>query len=218
MVTEGALVTANQELPLATVQQLDPIYVDVTQSTAELLRLRRSLAEGRLNQNGKGQRKVRLILEDGTFYPLEGILQFRDVTVDPTTGSVILRVLVPNPEGILLPGMFVRTLLREGVSDQAILIPQQAVSRDSKGNPQALIVDDDGKAAQRTLTIDRAVGDQWLITSGIQPGDRIIVEGIQKIRPGGAVKTIPFAKDAAKEEGPPTGSPRPAAERGNGGA
>ena len=134
-VTDGALVTAYQPVALATIQQLDPIYVDVPQSTTELLRLKRRLEDGRLNQNGTNQKKVKLILEDGTAYPLEGTLQFRDVTVDPTTGSVILRIVFPNPEGVLLPGMFVRAVVKEGVNEQAILIPQQAVSRDPKGNP-----------------------------------------------------------------------------------
>ena len=148
-VTEGAIVTAYQPVALATIQQLDPIYVDVPQSTTELLRLQRRLEDGRLNHNGTNQNKVKLILEDGTPYPLEGTLQFRDVTVDPTTGSVILRVVFPNPKGVLLPGMFVRAVVKEGVNEQAILIPQQAVSRDPKGNPLALIVDAEGKVQQR---------------------------------------------------------------------
>ena len=159
-VTEGALVTAQQPTALATIQQLDPMYVDVPQSTAELLRLRRGLKEGRLNQNEANQKKVQLILEDGTAYPLAGTLQFRDVTVDPTTGSVILRVVFPNPNGVLLPGMFVRAVVQEGVNKQAILIPQQAVSRDPKGNPLTLIVDAEGKVQLRMLTLDRAIGDQ----------------------------------------------------------
>ena len=140
-VTDGALVTANQPAALAMIQQLDPIFVDVTQSTTELLRLRRSLEDGRIKQDGTNQNKVSLILEDGTRYPLKGTLQFRDVSVDSTTGSVILRVVFPNPKDILLPGMFVRAEVEEGVNKQAILIPQQAVSRDPKGNPVALIVD-----------------------------------------------------------------------------
>jgi len=191
-VTVGAIVTGYQPSSLATIQQLDPIYVDVPQSTSELLRLRRNLKDGRLNHDGSNQKKVNLILEDGTAYPLEGTLQFRDVTVDPTTGSVILRVVVPNPEGVLLPGMFVRAVVKEGVSEQAILIPQQAVSRDPKGNPLALIVDAQGKVQQRMLTLDRAMGDQWLVATGLQTGDRVIVEGLQKVRPGASVKEVPF--------------------------
>jgi membrane fusion protein (multidrug efflux system) len=188
-VTEGAIVTAYQPVPLATIQQLDPIYVDVPQSTAELNRLRRSFASGSLKD---GTDKVRIIMEDGTAYPLEGSLKFRDVTVDPTTGSIILRIVVPNPDGMLLPGMFVRAIVEEGVQDQAILVPQQAVSRSSKGDPVALIVDAEGKVQPRSLTTGRAIGNQWLITSGLTHGDRVIVEGIQKARPGMVVKPIPF--------------------------
>jgi membrane fusion protein, multidrug efflux system len=211
MVTEGALVTALQPLPLATVQQLDPIYVDVPQSTAELLRLQRRLEEGRLKQNGTKQKMVKLILEDGGAYPLEGTLQFRDITVDPTTGVVILRIIFPNPEGLLLPGMFVQTRVTEGVNEQAILIPQQAVSRDPKGNPIALIVDSTGKVQQRMLSLDRAVDDQWLVASGLAPGDRVIAEGLQKVRPGASVKVLPFdagQKNRAKSEN----TARPAAK------
>ena len=191
-VTIGALATAYQSLPLATIQQLDPIYVDVPQSTAELQRLKHRLEEGRLNQNGTNQNKVKLILEDGTAYPLEGALQFRDVTVDPTTGSVILRVVAPNPKGVLLPGMFVRVLVKEGVNEKAILVPQQGVARNPKGEPTALIVDGQEKVQQRVLTLDRALGDQWLVSSGLESGDRVIVEGVQRVRPGAAVKAVPF--------------------------
>ncbi|MEW6441648.1 MAG: efflux RND transporter periplasmic adaptor subunit [bacterium] len=198
-VTDGALVTAHQPLPMAAVQQLDPMYVDVAQSTAELLRLKRRMEAGRLNQNGTGQRKVRLVLEEGTEYALEGTLQFRDVTVDPTTGSVILRAVFPNPDGVLLPGMFVRAVVKEGTHEQAILVPQQAVARDPKGNPIALIVDAEEKVQQRMLTLDRAIGDRWLVLSGLAPGDRVIAEGMQKVRPGASVKTVPF--DDGRNEG-----------------
>jgi membrane fusion protein (multidrug efflux system) len=200
-VTVGAIVTAYQPLALATIQQLDPIYVDVAQSTTDLQRLKRSLEDGRLNRNGPNQNKVKLILEDGTVYPLEGTLQFRDVTVDPTTGSVILRVVLSNPEGVLLPGMFVRAVVKEGINEQAILIPQQAVSRDPKGNPFALIVDAEGKVRQRMLTLDRAISDKWLVSAGLAPGDRVIVEGKQRARPGASVKEVPFeaeGKEGAK--------------------
>jgi len=199
-VTDGALVTAYQPVALATIQQLDPIYVDVPQSTSELLRLRRSLEGGRLNHDRTNQQKVRIILQDGTPYQQEGTLQFQDVTVDPTTGSVILRAVFPNPEGVLLPGMFVRGVAKEGVNEQAILIPQQAVSRDPKGNPLALIVDAESKVQQRMLTVDRAIDDKWLVTSGLAPGDRVIVEGLQKVRPGVPVKEVPF--DAGQKRGP----------------
>lgn len=190
-VTEGAIVTAYQPTPLATIQQLDPIYVDVPQSTSELLRLKRRLEEGRLNQNGTEQNKVKLILEDIT-YPLEGILQFSDVTVDPTTGSVILRVVFPNPKGVLLPGMFVRAVIKEGFNEQAIFVPQQGVARNHKGNPFAMIVDATGKVGLQMLTLDRAIGNQWLVSAGLAPGDRVIVEGTQMLRPGMAVKAVPF--------------------------
>jgi len=198
-VTVGAIVTAYQPLALATIQQLDPIYVDVTQSTAELLRLRRRLEDGRLNPDGTEQKKAGLILESGRTYPLEGTLQFRDITVDPTTGSVTLRLVFPNPKGLLLPGMFVRAVVKEGLSEQAILVPQQAVSRDPKGNPVAFLVDSEGKVQQRLLGLDRAIGDQWLVTSGLAAGDHVIVEGLQKVRAGASAREVPFdgvGKDA----------------------
>lgn len=191
-VTEGALVTAQQPTALATIQKLNPMYVDITQSTGDLLRLRRGLKEGRLSQNEANQKKVQLILEDGTAYPLAGTLQFRDVTVDPTTGSVILRAIFPNPNGVLLPGMFVRAVLQEGVYKKAILIPQQAVSRDPKGNPLTLIVDAKGTVQQRPLVLDRAIGDAWLVSSGLAQGERVIVEGMLKVKPGIPVKAVPF--------------------------
>jgi len=198
-VTEGAIVTAYQATALATIQQLDPIYVDIPQSTTELMRLRRSLEDGRLNHSGTDQNKVKLFLEDGTPYLLDGTLQFQDITVDPTTGSVILRVIFPNPQGVLLPGMFVRAVIIEGVNEQAILVPQQGVSRNPKGEPFALIVDAENKVQQRMLTLDRAVGDKWLVSSGLNSGDQVIVEGIQKVRPGVTVKVIQF--EAGREDG-----------------
>jgi membrane fusion protein (multidrug efflux system) len=200
-VTQGALVTAYQPAALVTIQQLDPMYVDVPQSTTELLRLRRRLEEGRLNHNGQIRNKVRLILEDDAKYPLEGALQFRDVTVDPTTGSVILRVVFPNPKGVLLPGMFVRAVVEEGVNQKALLIPQQAVSRNPKGNPIALIVDAEGKVQQRMIMLDRAIGDAWLVSSGLAPGERVIVEGMQKVKPGASVKVVPFEAGRGKNSG-----------------
>jgi membrane fusion protein (multidrug efflux system) len=197
-VTEGVLVTASQPLALATIQKLDPMYVDVPQSTTDVLRLRRGLKEGSLDQNGASQKKVKLILEDGTAYPLEGTLQFRDITVDPTTGSVILRVVFPNPKDVLLPGMVVRTVVQEGVNKRAILVPQQAVSRDPKGNPFTLIVDAENKVQLRMLTFDRAIGDQWLVSAGLAQGERVIVEGMQKVTPGSLVKVVPFETDKKK--------------------
>jgi len=191
-VTVGALATAGQGTALTTIQEINPIYVDVTQSSASLLRLQRSMASGTLKKDRANSAKVKLILEDGTPYPLEGTLQFRDVTVDPTTGSFILRVVFPNPTGVLLPGMYVRAILEEGINDQAILVPLQSVSRDPKGNPVALIVDAEGKVQQRTLTTDRTIGNKWLVSSGLAVGDRVIVEGMQKVKPGAPVKVVPF--------------------------
>ncbi|MBC2735039.1 MAG: efflux RND transporter periplasmic adaptor subunit [Desulfobacteraceae bacterium] len=191
-VTEGAIVTAYQPVALATIQQLDPIYVDVPQSTTELLRLKRRLADGRLNRNDASQETVSLILPDSTAYPLAGVLQSQEVSVDPTTGSVTLRAVFPNPDSVLLPGMFVQTVIKEGVNQAAILVPQQGVSRDRKGNPTALIVDAESKTALRMLTVDRTVGDQWLVSAGLAPGDRVIVEGLKMLRPGTGVKAVPF--------------------------
>ena len=191
-VTIGALVTAHQGSPLAVVQQIDPIYVDATQSSATLLRLKRNMASGLLKGDGPNQTRVKLLLEDGTPYPLEGILKFSEVTVDPSSGSFILRMVFPNPKQILLPGMYVRAIVQEGEVDRTILIPQQGVSRDPKGNPVALIVDGSGKVQQRILTLDRAIGDRWLVASGLEPGERVIIEGAQKVRPGASVKVVPF--------------------------
>lgn len=198
-VTDGAIVTAYQPVPLATIQQLDPIYVDVKQSTAEQLRLRRRLEEGLLQHNGTDFKDVQLILADGTKYPLEGTLQFRDVSVDPTTGSVVLRMVFPNPDGLLLPGMFVRAVVKEGVNERAILIPQQVVSRDPKGNPIALVVNGERKVEQKMLTLERAIGNQWLVASGLTPGDHVIAEGMQKVRPGDTVTEAPLAGDTKEK-------------------
>lgn len=186
-VTEGALVTADQATALATVQQLEPIYVDVTQPTSTLLRLRREAAAGLLKQSATGKPQVRLRLEDGSDYAQPGTLEFSEVTVDEGTGSVTLRALIPNPERLLLPGMFVREEIQEGVRQDAVLAPQQGVSHDQKGEPTALVVERDGTVALRVLETDRAVGDQWLVTSGLAPGDRVIVEGLQSARPGAKV-------------------------------
>ncbi|MEN6558042.1 MAG: efflux RND transporter periplasmic adaptor subunit [Thermoguttaceae bacterium] len=189
-VTVGAIATAYQPQALATIQQLDPIFIDVPQSTVELNRLKHSLAAGRLKKNGTDT--VKIELEDGMAYPHDGSLKFHDVTVDPTTGSVILRIVVPNPECLLLPGMFVRAIVDQGVNQHAILIPQQAVARDQKGNPYVFVVNADGKAQPRPVTTDRAIGDQWLISSGLTPGEKVIVEGMLRVRPGMVVRTVPF--------------------------
>lgn len=183
-VTEGALVTAQQADRLLTVTQLDPVYVDVTQSTATLLRLRREMAAGRLRAGGDSAAEVRLLLEDGTAYPLPGTLQFSEVTADPETGSVTLRAVFPNPDGALLPGMFVRQQLEEGISDGAILAPQQGVSRNPKGEATALVVQQDGTVQSRILQTGQVIAGAWLVTGGLQAGDRLVVEGMQRIAPG----------------------------------
>jgi membrane fusion protein (multidrug efflux system) len=201
-VTDGALVTAYQPTALATIQQLDPIYVDVSQSSAELLRLKRNLEAGRLAADSKNGRKVCILLEDGNLCPQAGTLQFRDVTVDQATGSFTLRIVVPNPQHLLLPGMFVRASVQEGIAQKATLVPQQGVNRNPKGEPYALIVDDSGKVQMRMLKLNRALGDQWLVSSGLEPGERVIVEGLMKVRPGATVKTVPW--EGAKAGAPDT--------------
>lgn len=192
-VTEGAYVQQAQATLLATVQQLDPVYVDLTQSSVDALRLRRDLAEGKLESAGQGQAKVKLVLEDGREYGLAGALQFTDVTVDPGTGSIALRALFPNPRGELLPGMFVRARLDQGVNPEALLVPQQGVTRDQKGLPTALVVNAGKKVERRQLVTERAIGDAWLVTSGLKAGDQVIVEGLQKVRPGVEVTPVPAA-------------------------
>jgi membrane fusion protein (multidrug efflux system) len=184
-VTAGALVVANQPDPLATIQHLDEVYVDVTQSSSEWLQLQKELSAG---GQGNGSRDVRIVLEDGSAYPLPGKLQFSDVTVQPGTGSFLLRVLVPNPDNLLLPGTYVRATISEGVLKDALLAPQRGITRDPKGNATAMVVGKDGKVEMRNVTTARAVGDQWLVTSGLAAGDRVIVEGLQKIGPGAPVQ------------------------------
>ncbi|HEX3395373.1 MAG TPA: efflux RND transporter periplasmic adaptor subunit [Steroidobacteraceae bacterium] len=186
-VTEGALVGANQTTSLVVIQQLDPIYVDVTQASTVLLRLQREFADGLLKKVGDAQAEARLVLEDNTPYSQAGKLQFTEVTVDPGTGSVSLRAIFPNPNNTLLPGMFVRERLEEGVNEKGLLVPQRAVARNERGEPTVTVVGADNKAAARTLKTDRAIGDQWLVTDGVAPGDRIIVLGIQGVRPGAEV-------------------------------
>ena len=191
-VTPGALVTANQATALATIQQLDPVYVDVTQSSADLLRLKRNLASGELKGNDPGQAKVKLLLEDGSAYPLEGTLKFSEVTVNQDTGSITLRAQFPNPNQLLLPGMFVRGLVQEGVRQQAMLTPQRGVGRDPAGNAVALVAGENDVVERRMLKTERTVGDAWLVTEGLKVGDRVIVEGAQRIRPGMTVKAAIF--------------------------
>lgn len=199
-VTIGAMVTAYQPVPLAVVQQLDPIYVDVTQSSADLLALRRALASGAVRPDEQAKKIVRLFLEDGTPYPLEGTFQFRDVTVDPTTGSVMLRMVFPNPDHVLLPGMFVRAVITEGVDDTAILVPQQGVSRNTKGQAVAWVVGQGEIAEQRVLEVGRAIGDKWVVADGLAAGDRVIVDGMQRLRPGTPVAATELDPSATPED------------------
>lgn len=206
-VTTGALVTANQATPVATIQQLDPMYVDVTQSAAEMLRMQRNLGSGLLKDGGQVKAKVTLLLEDGTPYPLPGELKFSEVTVDQSTGSVTLRAEFPNPEQILLPGMFVRAVVPEGVNEQAILVPQRGVTRNPAGQATVMVVGAEDKVEPRIIQVARTVNDSWLVSDGLKPGDRVILEGLQKARPGTPVKAMPFGSKAEPAPaGPPAGA------------
>lgn len=186
-VTVGALVSAGQTSALATVTQLDPIYVDLTQSSNELTKLKRALASGALGVDSTTQTDVELIMEDGSVYPHKGTLQFSEVTVDPSTGSVTLRAKFPNPEKLLLPGMYVRAEVVEGVKSDAILAPQRGVSRNTKGEPTAMVVSKNNTVESRVLKVERTLGANWLVSEGLADGDQLIVEGLQKIRPGAPV-------------------------------
>ena len=195
MITEGALVTSGQPAPLATVQQLDPIYVDITQSSTEMLRLQRQLANGELVKDESNQAEVSLTLEDGSRYPERGRLKVSEASVDPSTGSVVLRAVFPNPRRELLPGMFVRAQLSQGTRSAALMVPQRGVNHNPRGEATVLIVDKDEKVAERVVTADRTIGDEWLITAGLSPGDRVIVDGLQKAKPGSPVKAVPAAEE-----------------------
>lgn len=186
-ITEGALVSNGQSNAMAVIQQLDPIYVDVTQSAVEMLKLRRELASGQLQKASENAAQVKLILEDGSEYAEQGQLEFSEVSVDEGTGSVTLRAVFPNPNHNLLPGMFVHAQLQAGVNSQAILAPQQGITRDLKGQPTALVVNQDNKVELRELKADRTIGNQWLINEGLNSGDRLITEGLQYIKPGDEV-------------------------------
>jgi membrane fusion protein (multidrug efflux system) len=187
-VTRGALVTADQASPLTTIQRTDMMYVDITQSATELLNLKRGLMSGQVSNGGVS---VRLKLDNGTVYPITGALQFTDVTVDQSTGAVTLRAIFPNPQGFLLPGLFVRAVVTQGLQNNAILAPQIGVARDERGLPTAMVVNPKGKVELRTLQTGAAIGDKWLVLSGLKPGDRLIVEGLQKVKSGDAVRVVP---------------------------
>jgi len=200
-VTEGALVKAEQDAPLATVQQLDPVYVDVTQSSAELLQLKRELAAGTLEEHAS--LPVAIVLEDGSRYAHDGALEFSDVSVDPGTGSYLLRIKVPNPDRTLLPGMYVRALVGNGVRPQGLLVPQQGIARDPRGNATALVVGKDGKVENRVVQASRTIGDKWLVDGGLVAGDRVIVEGLQKVQPGMPVQATEMTTTPAGAAGTP---------------
>jgi membrane fusion protein (multidrug efflux system) len=202
-VTDGALVTANQPVALATVQQFSSMYVDVTQSNSDLLKLKQGLSSGLMKKGSTAQARVKLLLEDGSPYPLPGTLKFSEVTVEQSTGSITMRAVFPNPKQILLPGMFVRAVLEEGEVDNAILVPQRGVTRTPKGDALVMVVGAEEKVEPRPIKVVRTVGDSWLVSEGLKAGDRVILEGIQKARPGTQVKAVPFG---AKPEAAPAGA------------
>jgi membrane fusion protein (multidrug efflux system) len=199
LVTQGAYVQASAATLMTTVQQTDPIYVDLTQSSVEGLQLRRDIATGELKMTGPNQAKVTLFLEDGTQYPMPGALQFTDITVDPGTGSVTVRAIFPNPLLILLPGLFVRARIEAGVNDNAFLVPQVGVTHDPKGQPTAMVVGADNKVAVRALQTSGTRGSEWIVDGGLNDGDRVIVAGLQKVKPGAVVQPVesPAATAAA---------------------
>lgn len=198
-VTPGALVTANQAVALTTVQQLDPIYVDVIQSSAELMNMKHALQSGLLKRAGPDAARISLVFENNTQYALPGKLEFSDVTVNPGTDTVTLRAVFPNPGHDLLPGMFVRARLEEGVNEKGILVPQQGVTHDARGNATAMVLGSDGKVALRMLELGDAAGNQWLVKSGLNAGDQLIVDGLQKIKPGAMAKAVSTDASAAKQ-------------------
>ena len=195
-VTEGALVSNGQATALATVQQLDPIYVDVTQSSNDFLRLKQELADGSLKQ-ADGKAQVKLLMDNGKEYSQPGTLEFSDVTVDETTGSITLRAIFPNPNDSLLPGMFVRARLDEGVNNNALLVPQQGITRNPRGDATAMVIGADNKVELRTVTTTQAIGDKWVVTDGLKSGDKVIVTGLQKIKPGVQVTAQEVDQNAA---------------------
>jgi membrane fusion protein (multidrug efflux system) len=205
-VTPGALVTASQSTALATIQQLDPIYVDLTQPSAAVLQLKQAMARGDLQKSGANAARVRLLLEDGSAYPIEGKLEFSDVTVDQNTGAITLRAVFPNPKADLLPGMYVRAVLQEGVAEDALLVPQQGVTRAPDGSASAIVVGEQDKLVKRAVTVGRAVGNRWQVLDGLKPGDRVLVEGSQRARVGDVVR----ATEVAPKSGPAGAASAPA--------
>jgi membrane fusion protein (multidrug efflux system) len=197
LVTEGALVKSEQDAPLAQVQQLDPIYVDISQSSVEILRLKNQLDSGQLQGDARNQADVKLKLEDGREYAATGKLQFSELSVDPGTGAVLLRALFPNPKRELLPGMFVRARLTQAVKADALLVPQRGVTRNQRGDAVVLVVGEGDMVAERVVTADRAIGNDWLVSAGVVAGERIILDGLQKVRPGIKVRAVAAATPAS---------------------
>lgn len=197
LVTEGALVGQNESTPLATIQQLDPIHADLTQSTRELNALRRALRAGELQQVGQDQARATLIQDDGTAYPLPGKLLFSDISVDPSTGQITLRSEFPNPDLDLLPGSFIRVRLEQAIKQQAISVPQRAILRDSAGQPRVLLVDAEQRISERPIVLGSAQQDRWIVSEGLVPGERVVIEGLQHVRVGDQVHVTPAAKEAA---------------------
>jgi membrane fusion protein (multidrug efflux system) len=208
-VTEGAYVQANAATLMTTIQQIDPIYVDLSQSSVQGLRLRRGIARGDVRTTGPRRARVTLFLEDGSQYPIPGTVEFTDITVDPNTGSVTVRAIVPNPQHLLLPGMFVRGRVEEGIDEDVLLVPQAGVSHNAQGQATALLVGPDNRVVQRTIQAARTAGSDWVVTGGLKEGDRVIVSGMQKARPGASVRVTGQASDAANRPRPP--QPDPAA-------
>jgi membrane fusion protein (multidrug efflux system) len=205
--TVGALANAAQTQALATIQRIDPVFVDIQEASADVLRIRQQLLAGELSRGGQAAR-VRLRLEDGSLYPIEGRLKFADVSVDPNTGSQSIRAVFPNPNGLLLPGMFARAELVEGTEPDALLVPVRAVSRNEKGSPTVLVVGRDGKLVQRVLKASRTVGQNWIVTDGLKAGERVVMDGAQMLRPGAQVKAVPF-REGAQPQGQPSQGPAP---------
>jgi membrane fusion protein (multidrug efflux system) len=206
IVTEGALVGQNEATELALIQQLDPIYFDFTQSSVDVLRLRKQFASGELKSVEPGAAKITLILEDGSTYAHEGKLLFSDITVDPTTGMITLRAEFPNPDGLLLPGMFARGQLEQAVNSEAIAVSQRAVSHGADGGATVMVVTPDNKVEVRPIKTDTAAGDQWIVSSGLKSGERIMVEGLQKVQPGMVVNPV---SPAASTNTPTANQPKP---------